>query len=467
MIYCIARHQLKIKNMSLKSINPYTNRIIEEFDEFSDRQLEDLVTQSGDAFKKWKKTSFAYRKSLMYKVSGLLVENIKEYAGAVTAEMGKPVSESIAEVEKCAWVCNYYADHAEDFLREEPASSDADISYVSYEPLGIVLGIMPWNFPFWQVFRFVVPTLMAGNTVLLKHASNVQICARNIENIFTRSGFPPSVFSNLVIGSSRVEKIIEHELVKAVSLTGSEFAGQKVAECAGRKIKKTLLELGGSNAFIVLADADLEKAVETGIKARMQNAGQSCIAAKRFIVHEKVSEKFISLFKEKMKELRHGDPMDKEINLGPLANIEQAETVAKQVRESVEMGARVISGGSPDNTYYPPTLVLDVRPGMPLFDEEVFGPVAPVIIAKDTSEAIELANQTKFGLGVSLFTNDLKKAAELVPEFNDGAVFINALVKSDPRLPFGGTKQSGYGRELAIHGIREFVNIKTVYIRKI
>ena len=452
--------------MSLRSINPYTNSVIEEFDEFSESKLEELLIQSGDAFKKWKRTKFDYRRSLMNRVSGLLIENIKEYAESITAEMGKPLSESKAEVEKCAWVCDYYAENAEIFLREESVVTDADISYVCYEPLGTILGIMPWNFPFWQVFRFVVPTLMAGNTVLLKHASNVQICARHIENIFTRSGFPSSVFSNLVIGSYRVGKIIEHDSVMAVSLTGSEFAGQKVAETAGRKIKKTLLELGGSNAFVVLADADVEKAVEIGIKARMQNAGQSCIAAKRFIVHEKVSEKFVALFKEKLKELHHGDPTEKETIIGPLATIEQAETVDKQVRVSVEMGARVISGGIPENTFFPPTLVIDVRPGMPLFDEEVFGPVAPVIIAKDTSDAVTLANNTKFGLGVSLFTNDLKKAKDLVHEFNDGAVFINALVKSDPRLPFGGTKQSGYGRELAINGIREFVNIKTVYVKK-
>jgi succinate-semialdehyde dehydrogenase/glutarate-semialdehyde dehydrogenase len=452
--------------MSLKSINPYTNRVIEEFKEFSERKLEEILIQSGDAFEKWKRTESGYRKSLMSKVSGLLIENIKDYAGSITAEMGKPVSESKAEVEKCAWVCDYYARNAGIFLRNESVDTDADMSYVCYEPLGAILGIMPWNFPFWQVFRFAVPTLMAGNSVLLKHASNVQICARNIENIFTGSGFPLPVFRNLVIGSNRVGRIIENDVVKAVSLTGSEFAGQRVAETAGRKIKKTLLELGGSNAFVVLADADVEKAVEIGIKARMQNAGQSCIAAKRFIIHEKVSEKFIALFKEKLNELRLGDPTKEETNIGPLASIQQAETVEKQVRKSVKMGAMVIAGGDRDNAFFPPTLLIDVRPGMPVFDEEVFGPVAPITVARDIADAVALANQTKFGLGVSLFTNDLKKARELVHEFDDGAVFINSLVKSDPRLPFGGTKRSGFGRELAIHGIREFVNIKTVYIKK-
>ena len=452
--------------MSLKSINPFTNRLIEEFEEFPEGKLEEILTRSAGAFENWKKTKFGYRETLMNKVARLLIENRIEYAESVTAEMGKPVSESMAEVEKCAWVCDYYAKNAESFLRSESVDTDADMSYISYEPLGTVLGIMPWNFPFWQVFRFAVPTLMAGNTVLLKHASNVQICARHIEHIFTAAGFPGSVFQNLVIGSDKVGKIIEHDIVRAVSLTGSELAGQKVAETAGRKIKKTLLELGGSNAFVILEDADIEKAVETGIKARMQNAGQSCIAAKRFIVHEMVIEKFIALFKEKLSEIHQGDPMDVKTGIGPLASIHQAETVESQVRISVGMGARIIAGGDRDQAFFPPTLLVDVKPGMPVFDEEVFGPVAPVILARNTKEAVTLSNKTKFGLGVSLFTNDVKKAKDLIPEFEDGAVFINALVKSDPRLPFGGTKQSGFGRELAIHGIREFVNVKTVYIKK-
>lgn len=452
--------------MSIQSINPYTNRPIEEFEEFSEGKLDEMIIRSADAFEKWKRTDFGYRKSRMNKVAGLLIGNVSEYAGAITAEMGKPVSESKAEVEKCAWVCDYYAKNAEDFLRNEPVDTDSYMSYVCYEPLGTILGIMPWNFPFWQVFRFAVPTLMAGNTVLLKHASNVQICARHIETIFTKSGFPTSVFSNLVIGSDKVEKIIEHDTIRAVSLTGSEFAGQKVAETAGRNIKKSLLELGGSNAFVVLDDADIEKAADVGIKARMMNAGQSCIAAKRFIIHKKVSDEFIDLFLKKLNKLKQGDPTKDEINMGPLANIQQAEIVEKQVKISVEMGARIIAGGNRVDAFYSPTLLVDVRPGMPLFDEEVFGPVAPVIIARDTAEAVALANQTKFGLGVSLFTNNLKKARDMVSEFNDGAVFINDLVKSDPRLPFGGTRRSGFGRELAIQGIREFVNIKTVYFRK-
>ena len=294
--------------MTLKSINPYTNRVIEEFEEFSDSILEQILNRSVVTFETWKKSETGLRKTRMLEVSRLLRESTGEYAGSITAEMGKPIAESKAEIEKCAWVCEYYANNAGDFLRSESVNTDATESYVQFEPLGPVLGIMPWNFPFWQVFRFAVPTIMAGNTVLLKHASNVQICARHIENIFAKAGFPRGVFQNLVLGSDKVGKIIENDIVKAVSLTGSESAGRKVAECAGRKIKKSLLELGGSNAFVVLDDADLEKAAETGVKARMQNAGQSCIAAKRFIIHEKIAEQFISLFHKKLLSLRTGDP---------------------------------------------------------------------------------------------------------------------------------------------------------------
>ena len=452
--------------MALKSINPYTNRVIEEFDEFSDYILNQVMNRSAGAFKTWKKSDTGLRRSLMLEVSRLLLENVTEYAGSITAEMGKPIAESKAEIEKCAWVCEYYANNAGDFLRPETVKTDATESYVQFEPLGPVLGIMPWNFPFWQVFRFAVPTIMAGNTVLLKHASNVQICARHIENVFLKAGFPRGVFQNLVLGSDKIEKIIENDIIRAVSLTGSESAGRKVAEAAGRKIKKSLLELGGSNSFIVLDDADLEKAAETGVKARMQNAGQSCISAKRFILHEKIAEQFISLFNKKLLSLRTGDPASLETDIGPLASIQQAENVGRQVSRSVEMGARIITGGYPDGAFYPPTLLTDVRPGMPVFDEEVFGPVAPVIIVRDAMEAVALSNLSNFGLGVSLFTRDAEKARSMIPEFDEGSVFINSLVKSDPRLPFGGIKGSGYGRELALQGIREFVNIKTVYINE-
>ena len=453
--------------MILKSINPFTNEVIEEFEEISGEMAEKVLTESGEAFEKWKRTGIEYRGSLMEKAAALLRSNMNEYAGSITLEMGKPLKESRAEVDKCALVCEYFAKNAKRFLSPEPAETDADVSYVTFEPLGTILGIMPWNFPFWQVFRFAVPTLMAGNTVLLKHASNVQICARNIENLFTRAGFPPSVFRNLVIGSGRMDKIIKHDCIRAVSLTGSESAGQKVAEAAGSVLKKCLLELGGSNAFVVLEDANIRKAVEIGIKARFQNAGQSCIAAKRFILDRKISDEFLDLFLDGIRKLKTGDPMEEDTDIGPLASIGQAVKVEEQVVRSVAMGARVIAGGIRNKTFYQPAVVVDVTPGMPLFDEEVFGPVAPVSISDNTAEAITMANTTDFGLGVSLFTDDLDKAYDLAREFHDGAVFINGMVKSDPRLPFGGTRHSGFGRELAIQGIREFVNIKTVWAKKL
>ena len=453
--------------MILKSINPFTNEVIEEFEELSGEMVDKVLKESGEAFKKWERTDIEYRGSLMEKAAALLRNNIYEYAGSITLEMGKPLKESRAEVEKCALVCEYYAKNAGRYLSPEPAETDADISYVTFEPLGTILGIMPWNFPFWQVFRFAVPTLMAGNTVLLKHASNVQICARNIESLFIGAGFPPSVFRNLVIGSDKMDKIIKHDCIRAVSLTGSESAGQKVAESAGRVLKKCLLELGGSNAFIVLEDANIRKAVETGIKARFQNAGQSCIAAKRFILDRKISDEFLDLFLDGIRKLKTGNPAEEDTDIGPLASIGQAVRVEEQVVRSVEMGARVIAGGIRNKSFYQPALVVDVMPGMPLFDEEVFGPVAPVLISDNTAEAIRIANITNFGLGVSLFTNDLDKAYDIAREFHDGAVFINGMVKSDPRLPFGGTRHSGFGRELAIQGIREFVNIKTVWAKKL
>ncbi|MCB8999074.1 MAG: NAD-dependent succinate-semialdehyde dehydrogenase [Bacteroidales bacterium] len=451
----------------MKSTNPYNNQHIREFEEFSDEKLMDILSASADAFAKWRLTEMESRSALMGNVSRLLRENKDVYGKAISSEMGKPIGEAIAEVEKCAWVCDYYAENAASFLAPETIQTDADQSYVSFEPLGTILGIMPWNFPFWQVFRFVAPTLMAGNTVLLKHASNVQICAELIENIINKAGFPPNVYRNLVIGSAKVGKLLDNEIVKAVSLTGSELAGQKVAENAGRNIKKSLLELGGSNAFIVLEDADLRKAVETGINARMQNAGQSCIAAKRFIVHRNVSEKFIELFEKAIKELKSGNPMDPDTNIGPLASIEQAVILAEQVDKSIKMGARLICGGKRNAAFYEPTLLVDVKPGMPVFDEELFGPVAPLITFSTIEEAVTLANHRKFGLGVSVFTSDIENVRKIIPQFEDGAVFINSLVKSDPRLPFGGTKMSGYGRELSLQGIREFVNIKTVFIKKL
>jgi succinate-semialdehyde dehydrogenase/glutarate-semialdehyde dehydrogenase len=451
--------------MSLKSINPYSGSLIKETRELSDEQIEDILKRSLNAFSNWKKTGWNERRKLVSKTAELLRNNAHEYAGVITSEMGKPIRESLGEIKKCAWVCDYYSENAENFLKPAIIESDADTSYIVYEPLGPVLGIMPWNFPFWQVFRFVVPTLLAGNSCLLKHASNVQICAENIERIFRESGFPEDVFRNIAVGSARMENIIRHDAVKAVSLTGSESAGRKVASVAGDVLKKCVLELGGSNAFIVLKDADLDNAVKTGIQARYQNAGQSCIAAKRYIIDKEISERYISKFIEEIKRMKKGDPSNSETELGPLCDNRQAEMVDEQVRKSVAMGAVVEYGGWHEGAFFSPTVVRNVSPGMPLFDEEVFGPVTPFTIADDVDEAIRLAGTTMFGLGVSLFTKDISHAKELVSDFHDGSVFINGLVKSDPRLPFGGTRNSGYGRELSSQGIREFVNVKTVWIK--
>lgn len=452
--------------MSLKSINPYSGELIRETEEISQKEIERIITGSVRAFESWKSTTFRERSRLMRNAASLLRNNAADFAITITAEMGKPVKESKAEVEKCAWVCDYYADNAENFLMPEMIKTDADKSYASYEPVGVVLGIMPWNFPFWQVFRFAVPTIMAGNNALLKHASNVQICAEKIVEVFEKAGFPSGVFWNLPVGSPSMDNIIRHGGIMAVSLTGSEQAGTHVAATAGSVLKKCVLELGGSNAFIVLSDADLDRAVKTGVQARFQNAGQSCIAAKRFIVEKKVYSRFTELFGEEIGKIQMGDPVDEDTQLGPLCNEKQAENVEAQLRRTTDMGAKLVFGGTRKKAFFSPALVIDVKPGMPLFDEEVFGPVAPVTVAEDEGAAIELAGKTTFGLGVSLFTRDIQKAEALSKNFHDGSVFINGLVKSDPRLPFGGTRRSGFGRELSVHGIREFVNVKTIWIKE-
>jgi succinate-semialdehyde dehydrogenase / glutarate-semialdehyde dehydrogenase len=449
------------------SINPYTNLVIQKYNELSDEELNDRLSKVGLAFEDWRRTGSDTRREMMSNVAFELRKNIEKYSLTITREMGKVISESKAEVEKCAWLCEYYAENASHFLANEKIVTDAYDSFVRYDPLGTILGIMPWNFPFWQVFRFAVPTLMAGNTAVLKHASNVQGCASLIEKIFNESGFPESVFINLCISSSRVDGLIENLVIKGISLTGSEIAGRQVAESAGRNIKKSLMELGGSNAFIVLADADLDKAAETGLKARMMNAGQSCIAAKRFIIEKKIIRKFTELFLERIRQIRQGDPERPETTMGPLASIQQAEILEDQVSRSINKGARILVGGKRENAFFTPTVLDSVEPGMSLFDEEIFGPVAPIIAAKDIAEALRLAGRTDFGLGVTIFTEDLDNARRISSEFRDGAVFVNDLVKSDPRLPFGGTGKSGYGRELARQGIQEFTNIKSVYIRKL
>jgi len=380
--------------------------------------------------------------------------------------MGKPILQSVAEVEKCRTLCEYYLQNAEKFLSVKQISSDAAESFVTCEPLGVILGVMPWNFPYWQVFRFAIPAIIAGNTVVVKHASNVAGCGELLEKLFLDAGFPQGVYQNLLIAGSQVEKVIEHTAISAVSLTGSEKAGSQVASAAAKHIKKAVLELGGSNAFIVCPDADLNFAIPIAVNARMQNAGQSCIAAKRFIIHKSLYNEFVEKYVAAVKELKVGDPMDETTDMGPLARIDLAEDIEKQVGDSVAMGAKILTGGTRKDAFYDPTVLVDVTTEMPVFREEVFGPVAAIVQYETFEEAVALSNGTEFGLGVSVFTADTESMKEKIHLFDEGAVFINAMVKSDPALPFGGVKKSGYGRELAENGIKEFVNVKTVYIGK-
>jgi succinate-semialdehyde dehydrogenase / glutarate-semialdehyde dehydrogenase len=395
-----------------------------------------------------------------------LRENKNEYATTITQEMGKPITQAIAEIEKCAWVCEYYANNAEEHLSSKTIETDAKQSYISYEPIGVVLAVMPWNYPFWQVFRFAAPALMAGNIGVLKHASNVMQSAENIQKVFERAGLPKGCFQNLPISSGKVESVIRDPRIQAVTLTGSKPAGSSVASIAGEEIKKSVLELGGSNALVVFKDANLEEAVKTCVQARFQNTGQSCIAGKRLLLDESISEEFLELFTKSVRELKSGDPMDEETFVGVLAREDLAEDLEEQVNSSVKAGAKILLGGKRDGTYFEPTIISEVSSKMKVFKEETFGPVISVTTFSSEQEAVDLVNTSDFGLGVSIFTEDFEKAKKLVPQFEDGAVFINELVKSDPRLPFGGTKISGYGRELSMYGIREFVNIKTVYFNK-
>ena len=448
------------------SVNPYTRKEIYEFKELNKSELESKIKASHETFQSWQETTFEVRSKLMLKAADVLKENSKKYAEIITSEMGKPISQAIAEVEKCSWVCKYYADNAKQQLADETIETDAYRSYVAYEPLGVILAVMPWNYPFWQVFRFAVPNLMAGNVGILKHASNVMKSAEMIQEVFEIAGFPEGCFQNLIIGSDKIESVIGNPLVKAVTLTGSKPAGASVASIAGNQIKKTVLELGGSNALIVMKDADLGKTVETCVQARFQNTGQSCIAGKRLLVHEAIVDDFVEKFSTKVRELKSGDPTDEDTYIGVLAREDLAEDLEKQVQDSVKMGAEIVLGGKRDGTYFEPTILTEVTPDMPVFQEETFGPAIGITVFKDVEEAIALSNNSDFGLGVSIFTEDMHKVEKLIPRFEEGAVFVNELVKSDPRLPFGGIKISGYGRELSTHGIREFVNKKTVYIKK-
>jgi len=448
----------------LKSINPFDPSRIINYPQLSDMSLAIRLGRSHSTFAQYRFTSFVDRSELMNRVAALLRERSRELAEEITREMGKPLTEAEAEVKKCAWVCEYYAENAALFLEEKVVETEADESRVMFEPLGPILAVMPWNFPFWQVFRFAAPALMAGNTVLLKHASNVQGCAGNIESLFMAAGFEEGIFQNLAIGSDRVAAVIASEYVKAVTLTGSEQAGVAVASEAGRHLKKCVLELGGSNAFVVLNDANRELALNLAIPARMQNGGQSCIAAKRFILESWIAEDFVPLLVARVKDLVMGDPMKEGTQVGPLVSIRQAKEVEEQVNKSIEMGAKLLLGGERNGAFYQPTILTEVVPGMPVFDEEVFGPVYAIMEASSPEHALELSNASAFGLGMQLFTDSEHSTELFIKGAEEGAVFVNAMVKSDPRLPFGGTKKSGYGRELSREGIREFVNIKTIWI---
>jgi succinate-semialdehyde dehydrogenase/glutarate-semialdehyde dehydrogenase len=451
--------------MTFDTINPYNNEPLATYESISDEVLAQKLDKSKQAFESWRKVSFAERAKLMYKAGQVLRDNVEKYAEMISLEMGKPINESRGEINKCAWVCDYYAENAEAFLATETIATDASQSFVRHDPMGTILAIMPWNFPFWQVFRFAAPTLMAGNTGLLKHAANVFGCAEQIEEVFTKAGFPEGVFQNLIVHHDRTEQILSHDAVKAVSLTGSERAGSAVAAQAGKYLKKSLLELGGNNAFIVLEDADIDKTVETALVARMLNCGQSCIAAKRFILLDGIYDEFVDKFTKAVIALKSGDPMAEDTKVGPLARLDLADGLQKQVQDSISKGAELLLGGKQKDCYHEPTILGNVKPGMPAFDEETFGPLAAMIRVKDVDEAFALSEQSPFGLGVTVCTGDTDAAVAMADRVSDGAYFVNELVKSDPRLPFGGTKRSGYGRELAKDGIMEFVNRKTVYVK--
>ena len=451
----------------MKAINPANGELIREYPEHSDREVAKMVEQVNDGFHRWRDTPFARRAELMHRAAEEQRRNRHKYAKVMTAEMGKTITESLAEVEKCAWVCDYYADMAEKFLADEVIATDAGRSFVAFEPLGIVLAVMPWNFPFWQVMRFAAPALMAGNVGVLKHASNVPGCALAIEEVFRAAGFPENVLRTFLISARQVEKVVRHPLVKAVTLTGSEPAGMQVASIAGSELKKTVLELGGSDPFIVLDDADLPACVATSVTARMINQGQSCIAAKRFIVVESLVEEFEKQQVAIMKGLKLGDPMSPDTKVGPMARLDLLEELDDQVQRSIKAGARLRCGGrraDRPGAYYLPTVLAGVGKGMAVYEEETFGPVSAIIPVKDTEQAIAVANDSDFGLGGCVWSKDLTKAEAVARRIETGAMFVNGMTKSDPRLPFGGVKKSGYGRELSHYGIREFVNIKTVYI---
>ena len=445
------------------SVNPYNGLEVGRYREQSEEEVRALLARAQEGFQSWRNTTVVERTRLIASAGRVLRDNAEGYARTITLEMGKPVTESRAEIEKCAWVCDYYAENAALFLSDEPIETGATHSFVRHDPIGPVLAIMPWNFPFWQVFRFLAPTITAGNTAILKHAPNVFGCADAIVEVMAKAGFPDGVFQSLCIHHERIEGIIANDSVKAIALTGSEQAGASVAAIAGRHIKKAVLELGGSNSFIVWKDASMDRAVTTAIKARMLNCGQSCIAAKRFILVKDIYDEFVSRFQQGLRELRSGDPMDDFTQVGPLAREDLAIELQRQVAESISLGAELILGGNRRGCFHEPTILGNVTPSMPAFAEETFGPLAAMIRAEDEEHAFLLAEESKYGLGTTVFTLDIEKALSFASRVSDGAYFINELVKSDPRLPFGGSKRSGYGRELSRDGMMEFVNRKTVF----
>jgi succinate-semialdehyde dehydrogenase/glutarate-semialdehyde dehydrogenase len=452
----------------IRSVNPVDGSLIQSYKIYGEEKIESILSTATMAFREINVVSLETRKKWLLNAADLLENETEEYAMTITREMGKTFSSAVAEVKKCAWVCRYYAENAENFLKDELVDTEAYKSKISYRPLGVILAIMPWNYPFWQVFRFAAPALMAGNVGLLKHASNVPGSALAIESIFQKAGFPDGAFSTLLIKSDQVATLMEDSRIKGVTLTGSGPAGSAVASLAGKNIKKSVLELGGSDAYIVLEDADIELAADQCFQSRILNAGQSCIGAKRFIIVEKVYDQWLKLFQGKMENATMGDPL-KDVDLGPLARNDLRDEVHHQVLQSIEKGANLLCGGYiPDSkgSYYPPTILTDVKPGMPAYEEEIFGPVASVIKVNNENEAIDVANDSPFGLGACVFTEDKSKGENIATEkLEAGCCFVNQFVKSDPRLPFGGINSSGYGRELSRFGIREFVNIKTVWIK--
>jgi succinate-semialdehyde dehydrogenase / glutarate-semialdehyde dehydrogenase len=454
--------------MAIATINPATGQVVRTFESLTDAQIEERVERAARTFIEYRNVPFGERARKMHKVARILEDDKEVLGRLMTLEMGKPLKAAVAEAAKCATACRYYAEHAEQFLADEVVETSAKRSFIRYLPIGPVLAVMPWNFPFWQVIRFAAPALMAGNVGLLKHASNVPQCALKIEEIFRAAGFPEGAFQTLLVGSDKVDRLLNDPRIVAATLTGSEQAGIQVGMGAAKRIKKVVLELGGSDPFIVMPSADLDSAVATAVEARIINNGQSCIAAKRFIVAERIADSFEQKFVRRMEALKVGDPFDDGTELGPLATADGVTSLDADVRKTVEAGATLLTGGHPlprPGNYYAPTVLTNVPRNSPAYREELFGPVASIFRARDLDDAIRLANDSRFGLGASAWTNDERERERFVNELEAGMVFINKMVASDPRVPFGGVKQSGYGRELGVHGIREFTNIKTVWIQ--